>query len=198
MKRVCVLLLLLTIALLVPVCSSQAADLQAGWFVDVGAFVVWDWDGMFYYPRGGGYFTTPTNEYGPFTLTGPTYGSSWRRVTVTANTYGVGHDQSLILPLGCSVETGAQISYITFGWRTDYDSSQMHVELWRTGASGEDELVWSQHESGSTGDEVRINGSTMLGPYYYKIVVAPEPASAIGLLLGTLGVVGTVVRWRRA
>jgi len=174
-------LLLLTLAQV-----GQAADLQAGWYAKISGVQVYV-PGTSGFPDYGnpqlltdGYFySTPPGQYGPFQVDGGTPQRDYRRnVSVLANAYGVGSVESLVIPLWTGLAIGDRIAFLEVAWATNYDSSQMRLQLWRTAFGGADELVWAQSLSGQRGGSDGVAYDTVVGgAYYFKVDVVPEPSS---------------------
>lgn len=187
-KAVCVFLILLSIGILLPVGSAQAADLQAGWYAYIDAVHVYSYDdlGQLLLVGGAQFYDTPPGQYGPFTVTDGQYHSWYQRsISVPSSVYGVGSDQSLILPMLLPLSVGQEIAFLEIGIGTNYDSSQMYLQMWRQHLEGgPDELIWERKQSGIGGFSGNIAYDTVYtGPYYFKVNVVPEPSSFIGLLV---------------
>ena len=197
MKRVCVLILLLASGLLVPLAPSRAADLQAGWYANIVGIEIWLYgpEGG-YRPGPGGSFYTE-GQYGPFLVTnGSYYGKQY--VSVPTNAYGVGPDQTLVLPVSFPGIGGELIAQVLVDWQTNYDPNQMRLELWRERDNGSQELMWTQLQAGVKWGSRGTGYDTYAeGPYYFKINVLPEPTGVASLLLG-LGGLSVLMRRRRA
>ena len=190
------LLILLSLALSGPL---PAANLQAGWYAWPFGVQVYADDGTGWpYQRAMGSFTTNPGTYGAFTLTGGPFGDTgWRKATVTSNVYGLGPGDSLILPMAFGMTIGERFMYIHFSWGTDYDASQMRLELWRNRYGGVTERVWAQELSGVRSGAVdTLYGAEFEGTFFYKIAVVPEPSAAMCLVVFA-GLTGFAVRLRR-
>jgi len=200
MKRVCGLFSFLAIVLLVPA-YSQGATLQAGWFAEVAPTSILVWTPpMPPVTVGGARHLLSPGSYsnGLFLVTDGAYHTNWeRRVTVSANVNGVGSSSSLVLPVTFAMSNGDPIGWMSVNWATNYDATQMRLELWRTRYGGTTELVWYQGLSGQqAGATDVLYNSVVEGPFFFKVNVLPEPASFTAVAIG-LGALCLAVRRRR-
>lgn len=189
MKKVCVLLPLVLL-LLLPAFSSQAADLQEGWYAHIIYVDVWTYDdfGQPVLRGGGGFYDTPPGTYWPFLVTDGQY-HSWyeRNILVPTSVSGVATDHSLMIPMFLPLSVGEKIAYLAMPWETDYDADEMYLQLWRKRLDGSNELVWEQTQSGQqSGGSMLSYDSVFEGPYYFKVNVVPEPSSIECLLMALL------------
>ena len=199
MRKLSALLLFAFLASLVVAIPAPAADLQAGWYAWPLSVQVMADDGTGYpYLRASGWFTTPPGTYGPFAVSQGDYPQTlWRRATVTSDVNGLGPGDSLILPMGFGMTIGERFMYIHVSWGTDYDASQMRLELWRNRYGGVTERVWAQELSGiRSGSVDTLYGGEFEGTFFYKIAVVPEP-SALVCLASLSGLSALALRWRR-
>ena len=198
MKRVCVLILLLASGLLLPLAASHAANLQAGWYVNITSVQIGLTMGEQVIPIWGQFDVE--GQYGPFLVTdGPTHSYTRRYISVPTNAYGVGPDQSLTLPiLAVSQPPGTYIHYVSVGYETNYDPSQMRLELWHERLDGSEELLWAQLQGGNRWGGGGVGPSACEGPYYLKVSVLPEPTAIASLLFGVGGLAVIMRRRRRA
>lgn len=174
--------------------AGQAADLQAGWYANMGVVSLYDMDTHSGIPvsAGGGYFySTPPGTYGPFYVWGGnphTYGE--RDISVPTTVSGVGADKSLTLPLYFTREQGGSLAFISFSWQTNYDASQMYLDLWQTKADGTSNLLWTQRQSGLRFDTTHVAYNTVIdGDYYFRLNVVSEPSGLVSLLAAGAGLV---------
>ncbi len=129
--------------------AGQAATLEEGWFAYVRAA-----DAYVYGLSGpelitGGYFySTPTGQSGPFSISSPLQVDWQRYVAIPSSVHGIGSDDSLIMPLYLGLSQGTLLAGISLSWQTDYDPSQMRLEFWRTRNDGSQELLWTQSQGG--------------------------------------------------
>ena len=189
MKKAVVFLVVLLL-LIVPV-IGQAADLQAGWYANIYTVDVYtyNYQGMPQLTTGGYFYSTPPGQYGPYNVWGGNPQVDFERdVSVPSNALNVGGDQSLVLPLTIPLSNGTRIAYLSFAWQTDYDGSQMYLDLWRTRANGSAEQIWTQRQSGLQFNTTHVAfDATLDGPYYFKVNVVPEPPTVMPILLGIVG-----------
>jgi hypothetical protein len=191
----CPLLILLSLALSGP---APAADLEAGWYAwPFSVQVIADDGSGCPYLRASGWFTTPPGTHGLFTVAGGPYGDTgWRKATVTSNAYGAGPADSLLLPMGFGMTIGERFMYISISWGTDYNASQMQLELWRNRYGGTSERIWTQSLSGTqSGMTDLLYGGEFEGTFFYKVAVVPEPSAVLSL--GCLATLTIVQLWRR-
>jgi len=189
MKKLSVISAVLLLLILAQV--GQAADLQAGWYANVYAVEVYTYgyQGMPQLTTGAYFYSTPPGQYGPFKVWGGNPQVDFERdVSVPSSALNLGADQSLVLPLTIPLSNGTRIAYLSFAWQTDYDGSQMYIDLWRTRASGATEQVWAQRQSGLQFNTTHVAfDATLDGPYYFKVNVVPEPPTVMPILLGIAG-----------
>jgi|GEM_PF-2986515 len=189
MKTAIMIVAVLIIALMPQI--GQTADLQAGWYVKLGNIALWGFDPVQNREVAvGWYFTTPVGLNGPFEVTQPA--PSWPQRMVSVPT-------SVNVPSGTSVDLyGSLEKPITFpiyrldvGHETDYDSSQMLVQLLVQHSNGSVELLWSEPRSGH-----HLGANNILGPsetilptdtLLFKVVAVPEPSQCAMLTISLLG-----------
>lgn len=183
--------------------SALAADLKSGWYVNINATALYafvqDWG---YRPLSWPYFyQTPTGQYGPFTVTDPEPFPSYntrRYISVQSDAYGIGTEQSLILPLYTGLSGSTQIDYLDISVGTNYDPTQMYVSLYHARTNGTNELVWGNKQLGESGFAGTVwNHSTLDDGYFFKITVVPEPSCLAGIPLGIAPLAWFVRRPRR-
>lgn len=110
----------------------------------------------------------------------------------------IGREQSLNLYFGFGLSPADPVSYMTFSWETNFDPSQMYVELWREKRDGTQQLLWSQKQAGvQFGSEQLLYDDYVEGHYYYRVNVVPEPSSALVLLTGATALLPFLKRARR-
>lgn len=197
MRRSAVALVVLLLLALCP--ALHAADLHEGWYMRVnGPQVYTDVDGR---PelRADGQFTTPFGVYGPFTVSsGGFYPSSfYRYVSVDTDAFGVGPDDSLVLPLTFGMGDTESFLYMRISWATNYDPTHVFLEFWRIRMDGTEERVWSQQTAGPThGSADILYNATHEGGFYFKVNVVPEPSS-VAVLSGLVGGMSAALRFKR-
>lgn len=188
MKRLAIVLAVISLLALCQ--TSQAVDLQAGWYANIsGVYVFTYGDYGLPYLRGPAPFLTEPGQYGPFTVTGGSpYYQGRRYVSVATPAYGVTPAQSLILPINLAV--GDTVAYLDIACETDYDSSAMVLEFWREYTSGPKELLWAQHGSGLqyATFQTAYDADPNAASYYFKVSIVPEPASLLSLVCGIAGI----------
>ena len=92
---------------------------------------------------------------------------------------------------------GEPIAWIEMVWATNYDPSQMRLELWRQRYDGSNQLVWAELRTGVQGGAANIHFDQALeGPYYFKVAVIPEPCGAT-ILSFSIGALLVMLRKRR-
>jgi hypothetical protein len=195
MRKAAVVLAVLVVALLPQV--GQAADLQAGWYVKLGLV-------MFY-----GTIPTPPYEawvgwdpsitpgaYGPFEVATDATPYAPYPVVVSVPTTQTG------VPAGIGVtihgQPATQFAWTATGlyvpYETNYDPSEMRIELYLHHSSGQDELIWQQMAGHRTGNVnvLDASGRTISADdsIYFGVVAVPEPPQLMALLLPTLGILG--------
>ena len=196
MKRVCGLFLFLAIVLLVPV-DSQGATLQAGWYACVKDISI-DVYGPFGTPvgYGAGWLYTSPGEYGPFVVTDDPFHSRYSRtVTVLNSATGVAAGTAVELPI-YNTSSISQIARLSVWWETNYDVSQMRLELaQRNSVTGAVTTIWQQNQSGYSTHADYIGYDLQPQGLFFRVVAVPEP-SPLMLLGGAFSLVA-IVRQRR-
>lgn len=189
------------VSLLALVQASQAANLQTGWYVDIDQVWVWayQWPDVPPHPVAWGAFTSPAGQHGPFAVSYPDPNNNNHvRVTVTSDSYGVGSEQSLILPVAIGQTSGS--AYIGASINTNYDANQMVLEFWRSRPNYADQMLSTYPVSGNTWYNGQIDwGDGVEGSYYFKLAVAsvPEPSALVGLSAALACLGFTKVRRRK-
>lgn len=199
MKKLAVILAV--VSLLVLAQASQAVDLKAGWYANIRGVNIYTYD-IHDQPQlvGGGYFyQTPLGQYGPFVVTdGPYHEAFGRYISVPTDVTNVGPNQNLTVPLMMGLSAGTKIAFLELSWQTNYDPTQMYLDLWHTRQDGTSELLWSQKQPGAHGDADYTAYDTIIeGPFYFRVNVVPEPSCAAGLVFGMLALV-PLAKIRRA
>ncbi len=181
--------MLLVIVFLLAMCqASHAADLQAGWYADIDRVYVYTYDPVYHNPTltAEPSIQIAAGQYGPFTVTAGPYDEDYTRyVSVSADAYGVGSSQGLILPLYMAWSGDQTIGYISVGCATNYDPTQMYLGLYQTLGNGTTATIWTQMQNGG-GSSGFIGQNTSLanGPFYLEVAVVPEPSGFVVLLAG--------------
>lgn len=173
---------------------SQAADLQEGWYVKLGIVQLYC------------VVPTPPHEvwvtwipsvqpgaFGPFQVTVDTAQNAPYPVTISVPTTQIGvaaGTEVLILGrLENQISWSATSLYVPY--ETNYEPSQMRIELFQHRPNGQDELIWSQMEGHRTGNVNVLDGSgRTISPddsIYFKVVVVPEPSQLIAVIMGCCG-----------
>jgi hypothetical protein len=200
MRKLSVFLLFAVLLTLVLAIPAPAADLQAGWYARMYGIHVIQYDAYGQpYIRATGWFVTPPGTYGPFALTDePFHSRDSREVTVPADVSGVGPSANLDLPIGTGMTIGDPIAWVEFFWETDYDASQMRLELWRGRYGGSTERVWSQQQSDHRyWSESLLHNTELEGELFFRIAVVPEPSS-LAMFLAGVGTAAALMRKRRS
>ena len=175
--------------------GARAVTLQQGWYANIEMVNVHlnlpDWAELY-----SAWFPTPTGPYWPFQVTsGPWLDDYQRYVSVPNTVYGVGPDQSLVLPIYIPLDTGTPFMQIMATVSTNYDPACMYVSFWHRPPGGTDELLWSRMVSGPQvwAGTMAWDGVVDGGSWYFKVQVVPEPSAFMVLLAG----VGCLLRARR-
>lgn len=191
------------IVLLLALCQAgQTADLQAGWYANiVGVHIyVYDLQGSPILLGDACFHSTPPGQYGPFEVTDGPYHADWERdISVPTDAHGVGPEESLIIPAWFGMSIGDRIAYLQMLVNTNYDASQMYLQMWRTHyEGGPDELIWEYKQSGPGGFNGQLQyNTTVTGDYYFQLNVVPEPDGMSCLLLGVISSLGLARLGRR-
>lgn len=189
-----------TVVVLALAQAASAANLQAGWYASMYSmqYYAYDRNGL---PQllGSGEFQTVPGQYGPFTLTdGPFHWSRSREVEVLSSVTGVGSRASLVLPVAGGLDSSQCLAYVEFGWRTNYDPSQMRLELWHNKMEGSAELLWQQILAGTrTGYSNAAYDSTYEKGLFFRVAVVPEPSGFASLLASALAATYGITRRRQ-
>lgn len=189
MKRLAIALVV--IGLLTVSQVTHAANLEEGWYVKIGAVGIlgytpnvgpwnYDWD-----------FTSPLGTVGPFLVTQPDPLWPQRLISVqNLNDVPSGTAVDLFGQLRYAVPNNAVVTGISVPLATNYDATQMQLQVLIHHQSGIDDLLWSQTTSGhimgtkdiSTGKYSIAAGDSLL----LRVTTVPEPGSLLCLALPLL------------
>ena len=170
--------------------AGQGADLQAGWYATMYSVQFYGYDPQHHYPvlAGSGSFTT-IGTYGPFVVTDDPY--HWersRQATVPSYQPDVDSSSSLSLPVSSELIADLQLAYVHFGWETNYDPTQILLELWHATGDGTLEKVWQQDRAGAQSGFSSAAYDTSYGDgFYFRVAVLPEPSTCCAMLGGLSG-----------
>lgn len=197
MKKAVVLLAVLSMLLAASI--SQAADLQAGWYVKLAGVALFgpisqppyrmatDWN-----------FTGGLGTYDPFEVTNPDPIWAERMVSVPESATNV--------PGGTSVYLWGQpvdpiyypVDAVTFAWETNCDKSVVQLELLMYNPSSGYTKLWSYSQSPYNLGFDNVLAFPQKIPVGYvpvfRVSVVPEPSGIIVLLTGVGAVFGLVRR----
>ena len=196
MRKRGVLLAVLIVLALAQAC--QAADLQAGWYVKLGGVALYGFDGM--YERGGDWhFEGGLGTFGPFEVTEPGVGWADRLVSVPTSAMGVPAGTTVYLLGEPETEVDFPVSNLLLAYETDYDATQMRVELFVHCAGGDYELLWSQNQSGyamAIPDVLAGSGRLILpgDSIVFRVTTVPEPSQVLALGLPAALLIGLARR----
>lgn len=170
--------------------SVQAADLQAGWYAKAGVVALWGYRGGYLIGVDWN-FVGGTGTYEPYIVTNPDPLWPQRMVQVNQTQTGVPNGTAVYLYGEPEVPVDFPAFALDVGYETDYDPSQMRLELWQHHSDGRDELIWFQGRSGhilASADVLDGTGRTIgVGDsIYFRVVAVPEP-SQLATLIGLLG-----------
>lgn len=205
MKRSMLFLLLVFITVLALPGPSHAVQLQQGWYAWFAGVHL---EGPYNPNTGAPYYTTwwypatSLGQSGPLDISVRPYFPDSRMATVRASTDI--QPRVLFEDAGTSAFDRAYYT-VSAMWETDYDADKMRLQLLRRRVGLADELLWEQasssHQIAQVGSDPMSYSypSPLFGPgdrLVIRIVAVPEPASAMGLLVGIVGVC-TRLRRRR-
>ena len=180
---------------------THAANLEEGWYVKLGGVALWwidpasghevgaDWD-----------FTSPLGTVGPFLVTQPDPLWPQRLISVqNLNDVPSGTAVDLFGQLRYAVPNNAVVTGISVPLATNYDATQMQLQVLIHHQSGIDDLLWSQTTSGhimgtkdiSTGKYSIAAGDSLL----LRVTTLPEPSSLLILSLSVVSFIG--FGWRK-
>lgn len=188
MKRVCVVALLLSICLLLPVCAVPAVELQQGWYVKFGYV---EMEGQRWT---GDHIESWLSDWSASSATGQNGAVSieqgdvnYKRGRIISVTQNASVAQGVLFedygPGFCS-SVYPYYDTVSVGWRTNYDSSAIRLQLLRRRSGQPDELVWEQMQSGMAYADQNVWNSSPLLPgdaVVFRIVAVPEPSVFSGL-----------------
>lgn len=198
MKRVALLLVVLIMSLTLAQ-LSQAADLQSGWYVKLAGVALFGPISEPPYRTGTDWnFTGELGAYSPFEVSSPDPVWAERMVSVPVSATGV--------PVGTSVYLWGQpvdpvnypVDAITFHYETNYDASQMQLQLLMYKPDSGYTLLWSQSQSGY--HSAWENGLTFPQKIpvgyvpVFRVTAVPEPSAMLVLLTGAGAVLGFLRR----
>jgi hypothetical protein len=183
------LLLLFAVLLLVGLAPpTQAADLEAGWYVKLGGFFTLGFDGAQWHAVDWS-FVGGLGTFGPFEVTSPHPWWPQREIRVPGTTTA---------PTGTALyfwlEPEVPVSYDVYEavprWETSYDASRMRLEM-LIGREGEPlALLWAQDQSGSNwGYHNVLTGLQHIPAGYQpvlRVVVLPEPGCLMCVVCGSM------------
>ncbi len=178
MKRVAVVVAVVSVLALAQ--GVNAADLEAGWYAIVRSVSIFTYDheGM---PelRGGGWFVTDPGSYGPFQVTDEPRGDEYSRgVRVLEDAAGVLPGTGVELPLATGLYEDEVIAYLGVDWQTDYDASQMRLELiQRDEQTGAVDILWQQDQSGALWHYEYMAWDTYPVGLAFRVLAVPEPCT---------------------
>ncbi|MDO8587835.1 MAG: hypothetical protein Q7T82_12445 [Armatimonadota bacterium] len=184
MKRVCVLALLLATVLLLPASALWSADLQAGWYSAIKQVDMYAYDAYGQpQPYTVGRFSTAPGTYGVLILTDePFHYQYCRTARVASDVYGVPAGTLLELPF-YNLSPISLIARLNVEWATDYDASQMRLELaQRNSATGAVTTLWTQNTSGVTGNVETLASDLQPDGLFFRVVAVPEPSGFLALV----------------
>lgn len=189
--------LLAVIALIVLAQGCQAATLQSGWYAKLGPVDLYGWDGTKERIVTWN-FTDNLGTYGPFQVTSP---DSWwpQRQVAVPNTVVVLSGTSVYLTGSPVSQIDFSINKAVFHYETNYDASQMCLELLMQGPDNSMTLLWTQNTSGYTWGIRNVLSESQSIPIGYqpifKITTVPEPTCLVTLFSG-LGFITLILRKR--
>jgi len=169
--------------------ASQAADLQAGWYVKLGGVALFGIDPTLQQQVGIDWsFVGGLGDWGPFAVTEPD--GSWvqRVIAVPGNAYGIASGTKVDL-------TGTPLSAVNFipdtlqfAYGTFYDVTQMRFDLYSQHSDGTLDKLYSETRSGqhTVAPTITLNGRYNPAAdslIFRTTTVVPEPASIIPLAL---------------
>lgn len=185
------LAVMLGVLLLLGLCgTAPAADLEAGWYVKIGAVGVsgytpgvgpWDyeWD-----------CTNAPGSLGPYTLSHPTepdplFPQIMVSVSNTVSDVPSGTAVDLHGQLRYAVPSDAVVTGVSIPLETNYDATQMLLQVLVHHQSGTDDLLWSQTTSGHIMGTKDISTTMYLvaagDSLVLRVTTVPEPGSFLCL-----------------
>ncbi len=178
--------------------ASRAADLSAEWYANIQFVSIYVYDSGAPHLLGGGDLSlTPPGSHGPFYVTEGPYELDDARYVSVPVAVSVKPDQSLVMPLCLGLPVGSRIAYLSMAWQTNYNPSSMYLDLVGVHTDGYEEIIWSQMLPGRrAGSEHIANDSTILGSYYFRVKVVPEPSGLVALAMGSAVLAGSLRRMR--
>lgn len=189
MKRIVVFLVLVLLVSLPG--AGQASDLQAGSYANIVSTVAFYRDpnappyAQQLYPAWGEFRDVELWQNESFSVThGPNNDDGSVYVSLATGTASA---QSLAMPVWLPLWSGAYVDHISVRWQSNYDPSEMYLELRRSRDDGGSDLLWSQTQGGTAFGDTDIGiGTLSTGsqPYYFVLNVVPEPTGLALLLPG--------------
>ena len=194
MRKPAVLLAVMIVLTLGQAC--QAADLQAGWYAKLGGVALFGWDGV--QERGiDWHFVGGLGTFGPFEVTNPDPVWPERTVSVPDDALEVVPGTGVWLWGEPEVTVDFVVQAVSIFWDTDYDATQMRLELLMYNETEGFALLWSQTQSGYYGGAGNVLGEYQTIPMGYapvfRVRAVPEPSS----LMTVCGLLGAFLLRRR-
>ena len=194
MKRLAIALVV--IGLLTVSQVTHAANLEEGWYVKLGGVGIsgftpmvgpwnYEWD-----------FTSPLGTTGPYTVTQPTTPDllfTQRMVFVQNNVSNVSSGTAVDLygQLRYAIPSNAVITGIDAIAETNYDATQMQLQLYVQHSDGSSQLLSKESRSGhhTSGFSLQLPWQAVLptDAIFFRVVAVPEPSTGLALLLPTVG-----------
>ncbi len=194
MRVVVVVVAVLSLAVLVQ--TGQAADLQAGWYVKIAGVGLYGQTPEPPYEIATGWnFTGDLGTYGPFEVSSPDPVWAERMVSVPASVSGVTPGTAVYLWGEPAYPVFYDVRRVDFHIETNYDASQMQLQLLMYKPDLGYTLLWSQSRSGYQFYWVSPLIFPQTIPLGYVPVfrvttmpAVPEPGGVLLLLVGVGGV----------
>ena len=176
---------------------THAANLEEGWYVNLQSVTLW-WDDELGYAHPLDWqFTDVPSVCGPFTVTDPGLQRSSRIISVTADA-AVPAATEVTLSGVPANPVSYCITRIDVALETNYDATQMVLNVLAFHAGGGQDLLWTQTMSGHLlgmktiypMSFAPISGDSLI----FRVIAVPEPASMLSLALPLLVVTSRLRR----
>jgi hypothetical protein len=198
MRKLSALLLFAFLASLMLAIPAPAANLEAGWYARIQGIMLYTYDylGNPTLADDGYFHQTPPGQYGPFLVTGGPDNVEYTRYISVPTGASAGPEATLDMPISFGIMPGTKIAFLSTTIGTNYSSSQMYLDLWRTQYDGTHELIWEQRLGGQQSFSGHIaNDIYFEGPFHFTLNVVPEPCG-VALFLGGTSLLARMW-WRR-
>lgn len=166
---------------------THAANLEEGWYVKIGWVTVGGWDGTSDRIIDWD-FTSDLGIVGPFNVTSPDPLWARRMVSVDSTVSGIAPGTNIDLWGAPVAEVTFPITEVVICYDTNYDATQMRLELLIYSPDAGFTLLWSESKSGTHSVWTNVLGQSQYIPIGYvpvfRVTAVPEPPVAVVFVTG--------------